>query len=446
MRLISTRGEAAPATFLEASVRNLPEDGGLYLPAQLEPLADVDRLLGLSSTARREALLTHLLGDELGAQEIARLVAALDIPSPLVALGDGRFALELFHGPSLSFKDFGARMLAEVLDLIDRRARHDRRARRARQSTPRRQHLVLTATSGDTGAAVAAAFHARPGFRAAVLFPRGRIAPRQESQIATLGGNVRSFAVDGDFDDCQRLVKHCFADREYAAAVGLVSANSIHIARLLAQTVYYFEGGAAFAAWRREHPRAAAPVVAVPSGNFGNLCACLLAQRLGLVLGGVVLATNANRTVPHYLETGDYAPGATVATLSNAMDVAAPNNWQRVEWLFGGDRQRLRQALRWGSLTETETLAEIAALDRLGYRADPHGAVAAGVLRRQLRGGETGIFLATAHPAKFAATADGIPLPASLSRALHKPSLAEDLANDPSALRRALDSWTRSEG
>jgi len=430
VQLISTRAQAAGATFLEACVRNVPEDGGLYVPARLEPLPHVDDLLSLPSSMRGAAILTHLLGDELGVEEIARLVAVLDLPAPLVPAGGSLFALELFHGPSLSFKDFGARMLAEVLSLI------------AHRTTARREHLVLTATSGDTGAAVAAAFHARPGFRAAVLFPRGRIAPRQESQIATLGGNVRAFAVDGDFDDCQRLVRHCFADREFATAMGLVSANSIHIARLLAQIVYYFAGVAEL---RREARSAPPPVIAVPSGNFGNLCACLLAQRLGLPLSGVVLATNANRTVPRFLDSGEYAPGATISTLSNAMDVAAPNNWQRIEWLFGGDRQRLREALRWGSFSDRETLDEIASLNRAGYRADPHAAVAAGVLRRLLRPGEIGIFLATAHPAKFEVTAKGVALPPSLALAMARPSRSQNLDNEPGALRRALTQWTPVE-
>ncbi len=424
MELISTRGGARRAGFLEAVASNVPGDGGLFVPAGLSPFPDVERLLALDWRERSAGILERLLAPELERAEVAALAAAaFDFPVPLVRVREGLWALELFHGPSLSFKDFGVRFLARVLAL--EAARTGRRQRR----------LVLTATSGDTGAAVAAAFHNLPGFRVAVLYPAGRISERQERQIATLGGNVRAFAVDGDFDACQRLVKVCFADGALAAGLGLVSANSINVARLTAQVLYYFEAAAALA---RSAPEAPRPVVAVPSGNFGNLCAGLLAVRLGLPLAGLVLATNANRTVPDFLEGGRWTPGATVATLSNAMDVAAPNNWERVEWLFGGDLAALRAGLRWGSLDDAGTRAEIAALAALGYRADPHGAVAAGVLEARLAPGEVGVFLATAHPAKFDATASGVPLPPELAAAMARPLAAERLADDPVALAAAL--------
>lgn len=426
MELISTRGGARRVPFLAAVATNVPGDGGLYVPADLAPFADAADLLDLDWRARAAEILARLLAPELDRAEVAALAAgAFDFPVPLVGVRDGLWALELFHGPSLSFKDFGVRFLARVLALA------------AERSGERRERLVLTATSGDTGAAVAAAFHGLAGFRVAVLYPAGRISERQERQIATLGGNVRAFAVDGDFDACQRLVKRCFADAALAAELGLISANSINVARLTAQILYYFEAAAAL---RRALPGAPPPLVAVPSGNFGNLCAGLLACRLGLPLRGLVLATNANRTVPDYLDSGSWVPGATVATLSNAMDVSAPNNWERVEWLFGADLAALRAGLRWGSLDDAGTLAEIARLDRLGYRADPHGAVAAAVLERALAPGEAGVFLATAHPAKFEATAAGLPLPEPLARALARPLAAESLPADPARLAAALRS------
>ena len=424
MELISTRGGTPPVGFLDAVAANLPGDGGLFVPADLAPLADLERLLALGWRERSTEILARLLAPEISRAEAAALVAgALDFPLPLVRVRDDLWALELCHGPSLSFKDFGVRFLARVLALA------------AGRSARARNRLVLTATSGDTGAAVAAAFHGLAGFRVAVLYPRGRISERQERQIATLGGNVRAFAVDGDFDACQRLVKGCFADAALAAELGLISANSINVARLTAQVLYYFE---AVAALERAAPGAPRPVVAVPSGNFGNLCAGLLARRLGLPLAGLVLATNANRTVPDYLDHGRWAPGPTVATLSNAMDVALPNNWERVAWLFDGDLAALRAGLRWGSLDDAGTRAELARLAVAGYRADPHGAVAAAVLERALARGEVGIFLATAHPAKFEASAEGVPLPAALAAAMRRPLLAEPLDADPAALRRAL--------
>lgn len=428
----STRDLRCRTTFLDAVAANLPGDGGLFVPAELAPFPDVEALLALDGRARHEEIFARLLGDEMTRPEIAALVAsAFDFPLPVVRIEEAHAALELFHGPSLSFKDFGVRFLARVLALLARR-RGNRTVR-----------TVLTATSGDTGAAVVHAFHGLPGFRVAVLYPRGRIADRQERQMATLGGNVRAFAVEGAFDDCQRLVKEAFADAALSRELGLVSANSINVARLLAQVLYAFEGVAAL---RRENRDVPPPVVCVPSGNFGNLCATLVARRLGLPLAGLALATNANTTVPDFLTNGDYQPRPSVATLSNAMDVGAPNNWERVVSLAGGDLARLRAELRWGSVDDAETLAEIAWLSAVGYAADPHGAVASAVLRQVLAPGETGLFYATAHPAKFDVTADGVALPAALAEAMARPLLAEPLAAEGEELRRALrGEWNRLE-
>jgi threonine synthase len=424
MRWTSTRTPKLDVGFLEAVLANLPADGGLYVPADLAPLDDVDALLALPWHARSVAILGHLLAPEVDERTLTALVPEVfRFPAPLVPIAPGLAALELFHGPTLSFKDFGARFLAHVLGLAA--ARH----------APGKDRLVLTATSGDTGSAVAHAFWQRPGFRVAVLYPRGRISPLQERQMATLGGNVRAFAVAGSFDDCQALVKACFADPELSAQLGLTSANSINVARLVAQVLYYFE---AVAQHRARRGAASRPWIAVPSGNFGNLCAGLLAERLGLPVGGFVAATNANRAVPDYLESGRYAPRPSLATLSNAMDVGAPNNWQRIAWLFGNDWQRLRTALRWGSRADAETLAELERLAALGYAADPHGAVASAVLRGSLAPEDEGIFLATAHPAKFEATAASVPLPPALAELGTKPLLTEELEADEAALRRVL--------
>ncbi len=386
MRLTSTRDPAVDVTFLDAVVQTVPPDGGLFVPRALPHWDDVDALLALEWPASAVAILDRLLGDEFAPGVLASIVrAAFDFPLPLIRVDDDIAALELFHGPSLAFKDFGARFLAGVLA-------HGAPGPRT----------ILTATSGDTGAAVAAAFWHVPDVRVVVLYPAGGVSPLQERQIACLGDNVHAVAVDGSFDACQRLARACFADAQLSAAHGLTSANSINIARLLAQVPYYFE---AVAQWRRAHD-GDAPVIAVPSGNFGNLCAGLYARALGLPVRAFVAATNANRTVPDYLDTARYEPRPSVATLSNAMDVGAPGNWERIRALYrdarGEDWPALRAALRWGAVSDDATLDALRALHTQGYLADPHGAVAWHVLRDLLQSGEGGVFLGTAHPAKFA--------------------------------------------
>jgi threonine synthase len=437
LRLTSTRNPALRVSFKQAVLRNLPgpqEGGGLFVPAELSPWADAAELLGLPWAERCTEILGRLLAAEYSREELVEIVReAFDFPVPLVPLAplaplapesDSRlFALELFHGPSLAFKDFGARFLAAVLARLP----------------SRRPRTVLTATSGDTGAAVAAAFWGRPGCRAAVLYPAGRISPLQERQVACLGGNVLALAVEGTFDDCQRLVKACFADPELSAELCLTSANSINVARLLAQVLYYFEAAAQL---RRLAPGAGPPVIAVPSGNFGNLCAGLYARELGLPAAGFVAATNANRTVPDYLDGGHYQPRPGIATLSNAMDVGDPSNWERIVHLHGRDRESLRRALRWGSQDDRATVEVLRRLWARGYRADPHGAVACGVLESALRPGETGIFLATAHPAKFQAAlaAYGLepPLPPALLALLDRPLQREVLPAGEESLKARL--------
>lgn len=398
MILRSTRDPRHTATFREAMTRNLAPDGGLYVPVSF-PSLDADRLLALPWEERCAEILSRLLGDEYEETD------AFDFPVPVDPVG----ALELFHGPSLAFKDFGARFLARML-------KGDR--------------TILTATSGDTGAAVARAFWKLPGIRVVVLYPRGRVTPLQERQFASLGDNVLALAVEGAFDDCQALAKACFADPELSRELGLTSANSINVARLLAQTLYYFEGVAKLG---KE------PVIAVPSGNFGNLCAGLWAWKMGLPVRAFVAATNANRTVPDFLETGEYRPRPSVATLSNAMDVGAPSNWERIADLLRGDWQ----ILRWGSLDDEGTRSAIRDLEARGYLADPHGAVAWAILQKKLLPGETGLFLATAHPAKFKESLEPvlgqeIPLPEELAELLDRPLLAEPLENSPEALKRRL--------
>jgi threonine synthase len=382
--------------------------------------SDVLDLLKVDFASRSAEILHRLLRDEFPRYVVVDLArSAFTFPAPLVKVDERISALELFHGPTLAFKDFGARFLARVLAL----------------GTGGPLRTVLTATSGDTGAAVAQAFHGLPGVQVVVLYPAGRVSPLQERQFATCGGNVLALAVEGAFDDCQRLVKGAFEDPELVSHLGLTSANSINIARLLAQTLYYFEAAA--------QTDGAPLVMSVPSGNFGNLYAGLMAQAMGAPISAFVAATNANRVVPDYLDSGVYQPRPSVATLSNAMDVGSPSNWERIFALFGGDHEAMAAALRWGSCSDAETAQIVIDLDRAGYLADPHGAVAYRVLQGNLRDGERGIFLATAHPAKFREAlapvlGREIPLPKILSDLLELPLLNEPLAADQAALRRRL--------
>ncbi|HJU82899.1 MAG TPA: threonine synthase [Holophagaceae bacterium] len=405
----SLRNPSLRASFREAVLSNFAPDGQLWMPAEVAPWLDVEELLELPWSARNGVILHRLLGGDLP----GGWARALDLYLPLVAVEPDRWALELWHGPTCAFKDVGARFLAACLE--------------AYAEGPR---LVLTATSGDTGAAVAAACHGRPGLRVAVLYPEGRVSPLQARQLA-LGGNVHAFAVAGDFDACQGLVKACFRDPVLGAELGLVSANSINPARWLAQALYYFEAVHRLRCAGESRP----PLVAVPSGNFGNLAAGLLARRWGLPVAGFVAATNANRTVPAFLETGRYEPRPSLATLSNAMDVGDPSNWPRAEALLGEEPSPLRA----GWATEAETVAEVRRLWGLGYPADPHGAVASAVLARH--GAGPGIFLATAHPAKFREALEpvlgkGVALPARLAEVGTRPLEPRSL---PAELDRLKD-------
>lgn len=427
MRLVSTRNPKLRSTFLEAVQGGPAPDGGLWIPEPIACFRDMPQLLAMDFQARSLEILGRLLGEELSREELAPIVReAFDFDVPLVRVRDRVFALELFHGPSLAFKDFGARFLARVLMLLGERE-------------GARLRTVLTATSGDTGAAVASAFHGVRGVRAVVLYPKGRVSELQERQIATHGGNVLAYAVEGSFDDCQAMVKAAFADPAVAAPLNLTSANSLNIARLLAQVLYHVEGVAQLHARSLREPA----LIAVPSGNFGNLCAGLLAREMGLPVKAFVVATNANRTVPDYLDTGDYRPRPSLATLSNAMDVGAPNNWERIAHLFKGSLEALRAALRWGSLDDAGTRRALWELNAAGYLADPHAAVAFGVLeeRRGLR--ETGVFLGTAHPAKFADLLARdmnltVPLPPALAELQARPVLSKPLAASYEALRAEL--------
>ncbi|MBI3131275.1 MAG: threonine synthase [Acidobacteria bacterium] len=397
---MSLRDPSLRAPFREAVLSNFAPDGNLWMPAEVAPWPDVKALLALPWRARNQVILGRLLGEDLP-REWAR---ALDLYLPLAAVEKGRWAFELWHGPTFAFKDVGARFLAACLE-----------------SYAEGPRMVLTATSGDTGAAVAAACHGRPGLQVAVLYPEGRVSPLQARQLA-LGGNVRAYAVAGDFDACQSLVKACFRDGELSSELGLVSANSINPARWLPQSLYFFELVHRLLRAGEARP----PLIAVPSGNFGNLAAGLLARRWGLPVAGFVAATNANRTVPDFLSSGRYEARPSLPTLSSAMDVGDPSNWPRAQALLGpGD-----PPLQAGWASESETATELGRLWGGGYAADPHSAVASAVLRRFGGREVPAVFLATAHPAKFQESLEPV-----LGRAINRPPRLEEVARRPLEVR-----------
>ena len=420
MKLYNIKDHSEQVNFAQAVKQGLGRGQGLFFPDSLVPLADVEGLLAKPLVERSAIILRHLLGDEL--PELAQLVAnAFTFPAPLVEVGTNQYALELFHGPTLAFKDFGGRFMAQSLMAV----------------SDGKKITILTATSGDTGAAVAHAFYGLPNIEVVILYPKGKISPFQEKLFCTLGGNIRTIAVHGAFDDCQALVKQAFDDEELKKAIGLNSANSINISRLLAQVCYYFEAVAQLPAEKR-----AQAVIAVPSGNFGNLTAGLIAKALGLPVKRFMVATNANDTVPRYLQQGTWDPKATVATLSNAMDVSRPNNWPRVEELFkvkGWDLQSLAS----GSRSDAQTEDALKRLYAQGYLCEPHGAIAWDLLQSELTADEAGIFLCTAHPAKFKESVESIlniqlDLPAPLAERADLALLSDEMDADFSALRAYL--------
>ena len=441
MRFASTRNAAHHAGFSEALLRGIAPDGGLYVPqswpqlnaesfgseapATTAALAKATALAGVAS----RFIAPFAAGDRLE-PELGDIVSeAFNFPAPLVPVSpDGRLSvLELFHGPTAAFKDFGARFLAASMA-------------RARASQDRTLQ-ILVATSGDTGGAVAAAFHNRPGIGVSVLFPKGLVSPTQERQLTCWGGNVRAFSVRGTFDDCQRMVKDAFADAELRTRLELSSANSINLGRLLPQAVYY--AAASLKGWS-EHGEPVSFVV--PAGNLGNSVAGLWARRLGMPIGEFILAHNANRTVPDLLETGSFEPRASIATLASAMDVGNPSNLERLRSLYP-DLTQLRATISADVVTDAQIRARIrAGFQEYGQIWCPHTATAAEVHARlspaRRRAGRW-VVVATAHPAKFREIVEpligrSVAVPESLARLLQLPAQVREIAADLDALRREL--------
>ena len=428
MKFVSTRGNA-PAVSLSAAINaGLAPDGGLYVPDRL-PRFDLEDFAGRETLADIAAhlLASFCAGDELEAQLVAICAEALAFEAPLRALATpDDYLLELFHGPTAAFKDFGARFLAACM-------------RRIPSSDPR-ELTILVATSGDTGAAVGAAFAGMPGFRVVILYPDQRVSPRQAHQLGCFGGNITALRVAGSFDDCQGMAKQAFADGELRAHVPLSSANSISLGRLLPQMAYYAQS--ALAHWRRQSTLLN---FVVPTGNLGNACACVLARACGLPIGRIALATNANLTLHDFFAGAEYAPRPSVATLANAMDVGAPSNFERLHWLYP-DSAQLRREFCVDAIGDEAIRATIRErYSRYGELLCPHTATAVRTLEALRQEGVSGAWAvaATAHPAKFDAIVEpligrAVEVPAALAELLERPSHAEPLAADYAALRRVL--------
>lgn len=425
MKLYNLKDHNEQVSFSQAVKQGLGKQQGLFFPLELPEfeLTDIDEMLDMDFVSRSSKILSAFIGDEIAPHQLhERLKSAFTFPAPVAKVTDDISSLELFHGPTLAFKDFGGRFMAQMLSWA---------------SEADEKITILTATSGDTGAAVAHAFYGMDNVRVVILYPQGKISPLQEKLFCTLGGNIQTIAIDGDFDACQSLVKQAFDDQLLKKAIGLNSANSINISRLLAQICYYFEAVAQLPQEKRNQL-----VISVPSGNFGDLTAGLLAKSLGLPVKRFIAATNTNDTVPRFLAEGEWRPNATVATLSNAMDVSQPNNWPRVEEIFRRKTWRLAD-LGYGAVDDETTKTTLRELASLGYISEPHAAIAYRLLRDQLQEGEFGLFLGTAHPAKFKESVEAIlgqtlSLPEALAERANLPLLSHQMAANFAELRAFL--------
>ena len=395
MKYYSTNGKAPLATLEKAVVKGLAEDKGLYMPERIKPLPEefFERIQDLSLQEIAYQVADCFLGEDVDAESLRRIVYdTLSFDIPLVKVKDNIYSLELFHGPTLAFKDVGARFMARLLRYF---------LKKEGKGTVN----VLVATSGDTGSAVANGFLGVEGIHVYVLYPKGKVSPIQECQFTTLGKNITAIEVDGVFDDCQALVKNAFVDEKLNAKMRLTSANSINVARFLPQSFYYFHAYAQLKklGWTDKM------VCCVPSVNFGNICSALFGKRMGLPISRFIVANNANDVFYNYLQSGHYEPRPSIQTIANAMDVGNPSNFARILELYGKSHEAICKDISGATYTD-EQIAETMrkCLAENGYQLDPHGACGYQALQDSLRTGEVGFFLETAHPAKFKQTVDDI--------------------------------------
>jgi threonine synthase len=415
MELYSTNNTASRVSFKDAVFNSMPQDKGLYMPVTIPQLDDkfISHLDEYTLPEIAFHVANHLLGDSIPADDLKAIIYdAINFYAPIVELEKDIYVLELFHGPSLAFKDFGARFMSRVMSYFLQEGE--------------KQLDVLVATSGDTGGAVALGFLGVPNTRVTILYPKGKVSDIQELQLTTNGQNIRALEIDGTFDDCQALVKQAFTDHELNETFRLTSANSINIARLIPQTFYYFN---AYAQLLKQGQNKV--IFSVPSGNFGNIGAGLLAWKMGLPVEQFIAATNANDTVPAFLTSGVYQPKPSVATLSNAMDVGNPSNWVRIADMFKDDMNALKSIITGFSYTDAETMAAIKEVDTAdNYVVCPHTAIAWRALKdyKNLHKDSeaSGIFLATAHPCKFPDV-----FPDEIAQKIHIPQQVQELQSKP---------------
>jgi len=421
MILYSTKTPQLKASLEEAVFRSLPPDNGLYMPESIPkvPVAFLETIENLSFNEIAWEVARTLLSEDISETDIRIIVErAFDFDAPVAPIEDNTYCLELFHGPSMAFKDFGARFMASLMSYFLVKSQ--------------KEIHILVATSGDTGGAVAQGFHHVPGINVTILYPSGKVSDIQEKQLTTLGGNVRALEVEGTFDDCQALVKQAFLDTELNQKYNLASANSINISRLIPQSFYYFRAYA-------QVKHVGLPVVfSVPSGNFGNMSAGILAQQMGLSVSHFIATTNRNNVVTNYLDNGVYSPVPSVETISNAMDVGNPSNFVRMTRFFGDDWARVKQNISGFWFDDSQTKAAMNELyTRTGYVMCPHTAVSylgLKAYKNLTKEHVTGIFLSTAHYAKFldvvedAIGTDDIEIPTRLSDLLEKPKVATSIS------------------
>ncbi len=395
MKYYSTNKNAPDATLEEAVVKGLAADRGLYMPAEIKKLPvsffeEIDKL-SFQEIAYRVA--DAFFGSDIPAETLKQIVYdTLSFDVPAVKVKDDIYSLELFHGPTLAFKDVGARFMARLLGYFIRKE-------------GKKQVNVLVATSGDTGSAVANGFLGVEGIHVYVLYPKGKVSEIQEKQFTTLGNNITAIEVNGTFDDCQALVKSAFMDKELNEHMQLTSANSINVARFLPQAFYYFYAYAQM----KKLGKADNLVICVPSGNFGNITAGLFGKYMGLPVKRFIAANNRNDIFYQYLKTGIYSPKPSVATIANAMDVGDPSNFARIYDLYGGSHEAITKEISGETYTDEQIRETVQAVyNETGYLLDPHGACGYRALAEQLQPGETGVFLETAHPAKFLQTVESI--------------------------------------
>ncbi len=411
MQLINIREPQQKVSFKQAVLKPLGKEKGLFFPNKLPKLAK-EVFYQVDFHELSYQILSAMIGNEILENDLKLMIKkAFNFPLKLEEIDQNTSVLELFHGPTFAFKDFGARFLAQCLSHFNQQ----------------QKVTIVAATSGDTGAAVAHAFYDIDNIDVVILYPHNKISKEQEQLFCSLGKNIKTIAIKADFDACQTMVKEAFSDNDIKKKHNLSSANSINIARLLAQVCYY--------SFLPNMAKCPIDLISVPSGNFGNLTAGLIAKQIGAPIGSFIAATNSNDTIPRYLQSGNWNPKATIATLSNAMDVAIPNNFPRIEYLFSINRSQLAQEIQAIAINEKETIGSMRELLKLGYLSDPHTAVAYSALKQAQTNNQYGICLSTAHPAKFrdvirSKIGKKIPLPSVMETAMHKENLSMTMENN----------------